>query len=165
MWGTYGCESRTVKKVNAKDLMPLKCGAREESWKSFGQQGDQTSQSLGRSTLNIHWKDWCLSWSYRILVFWCEQMPHWKSPGCWERSGAEWVEGIRRWDGWNASPVSWAWTWANSRRWCGIGKPSTLQSMGHKELDMTGQLNSNNNNVGEIKDTVLDLKELKILQL
>jgi len=30
---------------------------------------------------------------------------------------------------------------------------------------MTGQLNSNNNNVGEIKDTVLDIKELKILQL
>ena len=114
--------------------MPLKCGAREESWKSLGQQGHQTSQSSGRSTLNIHWKDWCWSWSSSILVFWCEQMPHWKSPWCWERSGAERVEGIRRWDGWKASPMSLAWTWANSRRWCGIGKHSMLQSMGSQRV-------------------------------
>ena len=33
------------------------CGAGEDSWKSPGQQGDQTSQSWRKSTLNIHWKD------------------------------------------------------------------------------------------------------------
>ena len=27
--------------------------------KSLGQQGNQASQYYGRSTLNIHWKDWC----------------------------------------------------------------------------------------------------------
>ena len=36
---------------------------------------------------------------------------------------------------------------------------------GFTESDTTGKLNSNNNNVGEIKDTVLDTKELKILRL
>ena len=41
----YGCENWTVKKADAKELMPLDCGAGEDSWKSFGQQGDQTSQS------------------------------------------------------------------------------------------------------------------------
>ena len=38
----------------------------EDSWKSLGRQ-DQTSQSYGRSTLNIHWKDWCWSWSSSIF--------------------------------------------------------------------------------------------------
>ena len=38
-------------------------GAGEDSWESFGQEGDQTSQSSRKSTLNIHWKDWCWSWS------------------------------------------------------------------------------------------------------
>ena len=32
--------------------MPLNCGAGEDSWKPFGQLGNQTSQSYGKSTLN-----------------------------------------------------------------------------------------------------------------
>ena len=31
----------------AKELMPLNCGAGEDSWESLGQQGDQASQSYG----------------------------------------------------------------------------------------------------------------------
>ena len=30
---------------NTKELMPLNCGAGEDSWKSLGQQGDQTNQA------------------------------------------------------------------------------------------------------------------------
>ena len=42
----YGCESWTVKKkMSAKELMLLNCGVGEDSWKSLGLQGDQTSQS------------------------------------------------------------------------------------------------------------------------
>ena len=37
--------------------MLLNCGVGEDSWESFGLQGDQTSQSYGKSVLNIHWKD------------------------------------------------------------------------------------------------------------
>ena len=40
----YGCESWTIK-LSAKELMLLNCGYGEDSWKSFGQRGDQTSQS------------------------------------------------------------------------------------------------------------------------
>ena len=47
------------------------CGVREDSWQSLGQQGDQTSQSLRKPTLNIHWKDWCWSWSSNTLATWC----------------------------------------------------------------------------------------------
>ena len=34
----------------------LNYGAREHSWESLGQQGDQTSQSWRKSLLNIHWR-------------------------------------------------------------------------------------------------------------
>ena len=40
----YGCESWTIKKAEAKELIPPNCGAGEDSWESLGQQGDQTSQ-------------------------------------------------------------------------------------------------------------------------
>ena len=38
----------------------------------------QTSQSKRKSTLNIHWKDWCWTWSSNILVTWCIKPAHWK---------------------------------------------------------------------------------------
>ena len=41
----YGCESWTVKKAGAKELMLLNCGAGEDSCESFGLQGDPTSPS------------------------------------------------------------------------------------------------------------------------
>ena len=28
------------------------------------------------STLNIHWKDWCWSWSSNTLATWCEELTH-----------------------------------------------------------------------------------------
>ena len=42
---TYAYESWTVRRQNAKELMPLNCGAGEDCWKPFGQQEDQISQS------------------------------------------------------------------------------------------------------------------------
>ena len=57
-------------------------------------------------------------------------MTHCKSPWCWERLRAEGEEGIRRWDGWRASLMQWTWTWTNSGRWWGTGRPGVLQSMG-----------------------------------
>ena len=47
----------------------------------------------------------------------------------------------RGWDGWMASPTQWMWVWAGSGSWWWTGKPGVLQSMGHKESDMTEQLN------------------------
>ena len=43
------------------------CCAGEDSWESPGQQGDQTSQLWRKSTLNIHWKNWCWSWSSKYF--------------------------------------------------------------------------------------------------
>ena len=50
----------------------------------------------------------------------------------------------RRQDCWMASLTQWTWIWASPRRWWRTGKPGVLQTMGHKELDMTKQLNNNN---------------------
>ena len=53
----YGCESWTIKKAEAKELVLLSCGVGEDSWESLGLQGDPTSLSLMRSVLNVHGKD------------------------------------------------------------------------------------------------------------
>ena len=34
---------------------------------------------------NIHWKDWCWSWSSSPLATWCKEVTHWKRPWFWER--------------------------------------------------------------------------------
>ena len=73
----------------------------------------------------IPWKDWCWSWSSRILVIWCEQPTHWKSLWCWERLKAG-EEGIRGWDGWMASTTQWTWTWINFGKWWGTGSTGML---------------------------------------
>ena len=41
----HGCESWTVKKLSAEELMPFNCGVAEDSLESLGLQGDPTSQS------------------------------------------------------------------------------------------------------------------------
>ena len=48
----------------------------ERTQESLGLQGDQTSQSYRKSVLNIHWKDWCWSWSSNTLTTWCKEPTH-----------------------------------------------------------------------------------------
>ena len=65
------------------------CSAREDSWESLGQHGDQTSRSERKSALNIHWKDWYWSWSSNTLAIWCKELTHWKRLWCWGRLKSE----------------------------------------------------------------------------
>ena len=55
----YRCEIQTIKKAEHQRTDAFNCGAEEDSWESLGQQGNQTNQSSRKSTLKIHWKDWC----------------------------------------------------------------------------------------------------------
>ena len=52
---------------------------------------------------NIHWKDWCWSWSPYSLATWCEEPTHWQRLWCWDRLKAREEGGNRGWDGWMAS--------------------------------------------------------------
>ena len=81
----YRRESWTIMKAEHRRMDALNCGAGEDSWESLEQQGNQTSRSLRKSTLNIHWKDWCWSWGSSSLGHWCEEQTHWKGPWSQER--------------------------------------------------------------------------------
>ena len=66
------------RKLSAEELMLLHCGVGEDSWESLRLQGDPTSPSYSKSTLNIHCKDWCWSWNSNSLATWCEELTHLK---------------------------------------------------------------------------------------
>ena len=71
----------------------------------------------------------------QYLPTWCKQLTNWKRQWCWERLKAEGEERDRGWDSWMASPIQWTWTWANSGKWEGTGKPGMLQSMGSQRVE------------------------------
>ena len=86
------------------------------------------------STLNIHWKKLCWSWSSNTLATWYEELTHWKSPWCWERLRASGEEDDREGDGWMASPTQQTRVWADCRRQRRTGKPGVLQSVGSQRM-------------------------------
>ena len=120
------------------------CGV-EHSWTSLGLQGDPTSQSLRKSVLNIHWKDWCWSWNSNTLATWCEELTHLRRPWCWERLKAGGEGDDRGWDGWMVSPTWLTCVLARSGSWWKMGKSDMLQSMGSQRVrhDWATELNWN----------------------
>ena len=131
---TYGCESWTVKKAEHRriDAFELSCWRR--LLRFLGLQGDPTSPSWRKSILNIHWKDWCWSWSSNSLATWCEELTYWKRPWCWERLKAGGKGDDRGWDCWMAIPTQCMWVWASSGSWWWTCKPGVLQSMGWQKV-------------------------------
>ena len=67
-----------------------------------------------KSTLNIHWKDWCWSCSSNTLATGWGELTHLKGPWCWERLKAGGEGDDRRWDDWMASLTQWTWVWVDS---------------------------------------------------
>ena len=78
----------------------------------------------------------------------------WKRPWCWERLKAGGEGGDRGWDVWMASSIQWTWVWASSQQLLGDGEgqgsPGCCIPWGHKELDRTYRLNSNNKTYASI---------------
>ena len=92
-----GCENWTIKKTERQKLTFSNCGAREDSWESLGPVNP-------KSTLNIHWKGWCWSWSSNTWATWYEKLAHWKRLWCWEKLRAR-EGGYRGLDGWMPSLI------------------------------------------------------------
>ena len=90
----YGCESWTIKKAEhwRIDAFELWC------WRTL-LRVPWTARRSNQSILNIHWKDWCWSWSSNMLATWWKVETHWKRPWCWERLKAGRKGGDRGWDG------------------------------------------------------------------
>ena len=94
----YGCESWTIKKAEPRrmDAFELQCRRRllRVPWTA-----GRSNQSV---TLNMHWKDWCWSWSSNTLAISCEELTHWKNSDAgriggrrrrgWQR--IRWLDGI-----------------------------------------------------------------------
>ena len=123
--------------------MLLNCGVGEDTWESFGLQGDPTSPSWRRSILGVHWKGWYWSWNSNTLATWCEELPLFKQLWCWEGLGAGGEGDDRGWDGWMASPTQWTWVWVDSGSWWWKGRPDVLQFMGSQRVghDWATELN------------------------
>ena len=62
---------------------------------------------------------------------------------CWERLKAGEEGDDRGWVGWMASPTRWTWVWAIPGDGEGQGSLACCSPLGHKESDMTQQLNNN----------------------
>ena len=97
-------------------------GVGKDSWEPVGQQGNQ----IIKSTLNIHWKDWCRS--SNTLATWCQEPIHWKRPDAGKGWGQE-KKGLTGSDSRMASQIQCTWLWKNSR-WWRTGKPGVLQFIG-----------------------------------
>ena len=124
--------------------MLLNCGVREDSWESLELQGDPTSPSLMKSVLNIHWKDWCWSWSSNI---WPPDARSWligKDPGAGQDWGQE-EKGVTEDEmvGWHhrLNGHNFEQTPGDSE---GQGSLVCCSLWGCKEFDMTQWLKNNN---------------------
>ena len=125
--------------------MLLNCGGEQDSWGSLGHKGDQTSPSYRKSILNIHWKDWCWTWSSNPLATWWEELTHWKRPLMLGK-----IEGRRR-RGWQRmrqlDGITNLMDMSVSKLWelVGDGQGSLVHCSpwGCKESDMTSWLNNN----------------------
>ena len=96
-WGNRGTERlrnllQTTQLISGKVSICIRSGCLwSTSYSLLSVPTHQTSQSKGKSTLNIHWKDWCWSWS----VLWSFDAKTWltgKDPG----AGKDWRQMRRR---------------------------------------------------------------------
>ena len=124
----FWCEIWTVKKAKCWRINAFELWCWRRLLRVLWTVSRLNQSILKEVNREYSWKDWCWSWSSNTLVTWYEEMIHWKSPWCWEILKAE--DSDRGWDVWNALPIQWTWTWANSGRWWGKVKPDMLQYMG-----------------------------------
>ena len=135
----YGCERWTIKKADHWRIDAFEWWCWEDSWESLGHQGDQASQSWRKSTLNIHCKDWCWSWSSNILK---SQLTG-KDPAAGKVWEQEEKRGDRGWDGWMASWSQWTWVWQTLGDSEGQGSLKCCSPWGCKETRLSYWLKNN----------------------
>ena len=84
----YRYESWTIKKAEHQriDAFELWCWKRLLRVPWTARRSNQSILKEKYSTMNIHWKDWCWSWSSNTLTTWCEELIIGKDPD----AGKDW---------------------------------------------------------------------------
>ena len=141
----YGCEIWTIKKAECQkvDTFELWCWRRLLRVLWSAKRSNQPI--LRKSVLNIHWKDWCWSWSPNTLATWCEELTHWKNLDAgkdwrWEEKGLtedEMVVWHHRLNGHEFEQAPGVGD--------GQGSLAHRSSWGRKESDVAWRLNNSNN--------------------
>ena len=132
----YGCESWTIKKAECgrTDAFELWC------WRRLL----RVPQSARRSNQSIL-KEISPEYSLEGLMLTFQSFGHlMQRTDLLEKTFMLWKVGGSGWDDWMASLTGLTWVWASSGSWWWTGRPGMLQSkdsLGHKESDMTEQLN------------------------
>ena len=139
----YGCESWTIQKAKRWRVAAFELWF----WIRFLRvpwTAKRSNQSILKE-INPEYslEGLMLKLKFNTLATWWIELTHWKRPWYWERLKAAGEGDNRKWDGWMASLIQWAWVWASSGSWWWTGKLCVLQSMGRKESDTTKGLNNN----------------------
>ena len=105
----YGCESWTIKKaehwrINAFELW---CWRRllRVPWTARRYNESIVKEISPEYSL----EELILSWNYKTLATWCEELTHWKRPWFWERLKLGEEGDNRRWHGGMVSSTQWTW--------------------------------------------------------
>ena len=120
--------------------MLLNCGVGEDSWESFGLQGDQTKSIL--KEIN---PEYSLEGLMPKLKLQCFGPLMWREDSLEKTLMVGKIECVGR-RGWQMKALSteWTWVWTNSGKCWRIGKPGMLQSMGSQVVGH-GLVTNNNN--------------------
>ena len=74
----YGCESWTIKQTECWRIDAFELWYWRRLLRVPWTARSSNQSILKKSVLNIHWKDWCWSWSSNTLATWCKVLTHWK---------------------------------------------------------------------------------------
>ena len=148
----YGCESWTIKKAESQRIHTLKLwGAGEDFWESL--------RLVRKSNLSIL-KEISPEYSLEELMLRLQYFGHlmWRVDLFEKTLMLRKIEARRRrgWQRhhWMASLTQWTWVWANSGVGDGQARLACCSPWGCKELDVTEQLNNNNNEMSKIGKSI-----------
>ena len=141
----YGCESWTLKKARHQriDAFELWCWRRllRVSWTARWSNQFILKEISPKYAL----EGLMLKLKLQYLNTWCKELTFWKRPWCWEKLKVGEEGDDRGWDGWMASlnQLTESMDMSLSKLEVGDGQGglACYSPWGHKELDMTEQLN------------------------
>ena len=136
----YGCESWTVKKAEHRriDAFELWCWRRLLRVPCIVRRSNQSILKEISPEYSLEGLMLKLKLQYFGQLMWRIDSLE-KTLRYWKRLKAGGEGDDRGWDGWMASLTQWICIWVNSRSWWWTG--TCFSPWGHKESDMTEQLN------------------------